>query len=468
MMKTNRHRLLLTRSSLIALITTLVIQATAYGHVKWFSGYTFLDQPLTVGEALTPLFFGLTLLSVVVIGSGVLFEKKLQDSRWYQRANAFLGLFKKNSTLIIRIATGAVLLLSWQANTLLMPDLPVDASWITWYELVLAILLVIPRTVPWAGAGLILLLGIGLLQFGAFHILDHTLFLGVGYFLLTSRVSSGMQKPNRYQVLYGTLGFTICWLAIEKIIYPQWGLAILEQNTQLALGFNHAFFLTSTAFVEFSLGFMLIIGLLSRPLAIIIPTVFLLTTLIFGKIEVIGHIMIYAILAVILLQPRDAYSGPRKFKRSTVRRLVHTTAQFAVLLLILISVYAAGAQTKYNAYLLLTTHEEQAIESVESASAPVLAMVIHKDHFTGWNLELVTENFQFTPDECGGPHMQGTGHAHLYINGQKSARIYSSWHHLPDMAPGKYTLEITLVTNDHRSYTLDGQPIGATYDLVVE
>ena len=104
------------------------------------------------------------------------------------------------------------------------------------------------------------------------------------------------RSPKRASLLYATVGFSLCWVGLEKLVYPAWSLYLLEQHPQLALGFPPDFFLMGAAFVELALGYLLLIGLFGRPLALVITVVFLMTTLVFGKLEVIGHTPLHAAL----------------------------------------------------------------------------------------------------------------------------------------------------------------------------
>src|SRR5215510_1606955 len=62
---------------------------------------------------------------------------------------------------------------------------------------------------------------------------------------------------------------------------------------------------------------------------------------------------------------------------------------------------------------------------------PGIALRLTRDAADGFNLALDVSNFTFTPERVNTPNEQNTGHAHLYINGQKIARLYSPWMHLP-------------------------------------
>jgi uncharacterized membrane protein YphA (DoxX/SURF4 family) len=335
-----------------ALWTLLICVATptvAQAHVKWFSQFSYADPPRGLREVLTPLFFGLVLLSMLVIGTLVLVDRWMQGQPWWQRVQAWLAAHKDQSTLVMRIAMGATLLLAWQADAVLAPGLPIDAAWVGWCQFALAVLLIFPQTTPAAGLGIGALYSYAVWQFGPFPMLDYAHYLGIAVYLGLSQVAALRIRGLRLPLLYVTVGFSLCWLGLEKLVYPDWGLYLLEQNPQLALGFPPMFFLTSAAFVELSLGYLLIIGLFERPLAIIITIVFLLTTLVFGKLEVIGHTPLHAALIVFLLHgPGTAYRAPITFHRRIPLRMAFGAVNFALIIALLLPAYTAGAAFMYR------------------------------------------------------------------------------------------------------------------------
>lgn len=94
-------------------------------------------------------------------------------------------------------------------------------------------------------------------------------------------------------------------------------------------------------------------------------------------------------------------------------------------------------------------------------TAPQVAMDIIKDPTGGWNITLHTENFTFTPEAVNRENTPNTGHAHLYVDGLKTARLYGPHFHLPDLAPGQREIVVALSSNDHSFYLADGVPIEA-------
>ena len=334
-----------------AAVAAASLPSPAFAHVKWFSDFSFADRPLTLEQAISPAFLALGLLSMAVMAALVFLDRYLAEEFWYHRINEWLSSRSDQSVMVMRIAAGAVLLLSWQADAMLVPELGIGAAWIGWYQFLLALLLLFSRTVPLAGIGLILLYGLGLLRFGAFHMLDYVLYAGAGYFLAVSNAANRRVRGSGLPALYLTVGFSLCWVALEKIIYPQWGLYILQQNPQLALGLNLRFFLLAAAFVEFSLGYLLIINLLQRPLAFTITLVFFGTTLVFGKTEVIGHTLIHAALIVFLLQgPGSVFKPPIALHERTTLRTAFASVNFALLFALLLVPYAREAMRLHRAY----------------------------------------------------------------------------------------------------------------------
>lgn len=98
---------------------------------------------------------------------------------------------------------------------------------------------------------------------------------------------------------------------------------------------------------------------------------------------------------------------------------------------------------------------------VPPAGAPEIEMNIAKDPMGGWNITLRTANFNFTPEAVNQANEPNTGHAHLYVNGVKMARLYGPYFHMPDLAPGQHEVVVALSSNDHSFYMVEGVRIEA-------
>lgn len=101
------------------------------------------------------------------------------------------------------------------------------------------------------------------------------------------------------------------------------------------------------------------------------------------------------------------------------------------------------------------------VEVGADSPVPGLQLHVERDSVSGWNLRIDTQHFSFSPEGVNGPHAEGAGHAHLYVNQRKYSRLYGNWLHLPPLGPGLHELRITLNANDHRELARNGQVIEA-------
>ena len=111
---------------------------------------------------------------------------------------------------------------------------------------------------------------------------------------------------------------------------------------------------------------------------------------------------------------------------------------------------------------------ETVYEVPENEPVPSIAMTITPDTTnTSFNVQLETTNFTFTPENVNGDHEAGEGHAHLYVDGVKIARMYSPWFHIGELETGTHTITATLNTNDHQVYSSSGSEISTTQTITV-
>lgn len=104
------------------------------------------------------------------------------------------------------------------------------------------------------------------------------------------------------------------------------------------------------------------------------------------------------------------------------------------------------------------------LRDVSADGAPAAELAVEPDEHGGWNLQLETERFTFTPEQVNGEARGGQGHAHVYVDGEKFSRVYSEWYFLPAEAvgEGEHELTMTLNADDHTVWAVDGEPVAAT------
>ena len=109
-------------------------------------------------------------------------------------------------------------------------------------------------------------------------------------------------------------------------------------------------------------------------------------------------------------------------------------------------------------------HDHDRVQEVDPGAVPAVQIALQSEGGCAYNLLLSLDNFEFSPETVNQPHIPGTGHAHLYADGQKLGRIYSKWYHFTAPA-GSKSIEVTLNSNDHATLAHEGQAITAKADL---
>jgi copper(I)-binding protein len=99
--------------------------------------------------------------------------------------------------------------------------------------------------------------------------------------------------------------------------------------------------------------------------------------------------------------------------------------------------------------------------------APKLRVTV-TPHGSGWNVLAEVQDFTFSKSAVDGPHQPGIGHAHLYLNGLKLQRMYGPEARIGALPPGAYEVRVTINTNDHLVYSVDGLPVTAAAEITVD
>lgn len=104
----------------------------------------------------------------------------------------------------------------------------------------------------------------------------------------------------------------------------------------------------------------------------------------------------------------------------------------------------------------------------EGEPVPSIILEVLPDR-DGYRVTIETQNFAFfQPEADMSEHVPGQGHAHLYLNGLKLQRMYDLSAVIGALPSGRHTVRVTLNTNDHKTYLVDGEPVGAEAEINVE
>lgn len=114
-------------------------------------------------------------------------------------------------------------------------------------------------------------------------------------------------------------------------------------------------------------------------------------------------------------------------------------------------------------------HEMQhGVLEVPAVGAPQVDILVEEDAVQGWNVTLTTDNFTFTPQDVNGENVDNTGHAHLYLDGIKIARLYGPHYHIPFLPVGEHSISVNLSSNEHSYYLVNGNRIEARTTVIRE
>ena len=280
---------------------------SAEAHVKWFAPYivgappqdlsvTLTNQWFWIGLALVLCFFLATrAVEKMPIGQSVLAGMDRLTNPLWLRLDDFVRVVI--ATFFVAIfAVGGVYL---------TPDLKTPNEWISWIQLLIAAFVFSRRTMPLAAAGIILLWVLALTEYDLFHLLDY-LALGVsvaGYLVLESSSKPEWRK-YRFEVLRWGVAIALMWSSLEKFAYPDWFYPLVEEKPFLTFGMPRDVFIPMAGVAEFTMGFGLLWTALVRRLsAITLFLIFNAAVFPFGRIDLVGHALIMAIIVAIAADP---------------------------------------------------------------------------------------------------------------------------------------------------------------------
>ena len=161
----------------------------------------------------------------------------------------------------------------------------------------------------------------------------------------------------------------------------------------------------------------------------------------------------------------------KKDKRGLSKKLILLIVVLAILLMgaFFMLGYVIADQSKSNATSTSTKTNMAHSRLDVAAGQPqpqITNLIASKDPKLGWNITIETNDFEFTPQNANQKHSPGQGHAHLYVDGIKVTRVYSNYYYLNGYNDGIHELTITLNTNDHKDYFVNGQQVSKTVKMV--
>lgn len=104
-------------------------------------------------------------------------------------------------------------------------------------------------------------------------------------------------------------------------------------------------------------------------------------------------------------------------------------------------------------------HDHSKLIDLDAGDAPVVDLSVIPLSDGSYNVRVQTLNFTFAPQKIDQAPTDGEGHAHLYVDGVKIARIYGEWYHLASLPEDAQEISVTLYANNHQALAVDGVEI---------
>lgn len=113
-------------------------------------------------------------------------------------------------------------------------------------------------------------------------------------------------------------------------------------------------------------------------------------------------------------------------------------------------------------------HDGAVIDVPEGMAVPAVAVTAEADSVSGHNLFVELTDFTLAPENASTDPVDGEGHLHLYVDGERTTRFYNEAVHVTGLAPGEHELMVEVSANNHSAYAVDGAPIRAMTTITVD
>ena len=114
------------------------------------------------------------------------------------------GALRENAELLIRATLGFFFVALWTTGGIILtPELTTTSQLIPWLQLSFAAGLLWRRTLPYTAAGIVAMFATAVTQYGAFHLADYPIFLGIAAYLVLTAMGRDLFGLRPVRTLSG-------------------------------------------------------------------------------------------------------------------------------------------------------------------------------------------------------------------------------------------------------------------------
>lgn len=304
-------------------------------HVKWFTDAEQIREPIE--NILTWDFFLVTIIIAAMLAILPQLIPYLMELRIVKAVDRRLATFEPFTGLILKYGTALAITLQLLWNSILAPEI-----YLTSFSLVVGVIVVIMLLIPHhittkiGAIGILIIFIHVLLHIGLFHIIDYAFYIAIAFALFLQKTK--WERLGMPALYLGT-GLSLCWVAVEKWVYQEMSTDIILNHAVPTFGFDPETFVLLSAFIEFVVGYLLVVGVLNRLLALVLTLIFVSTTLVFGILEVIGHFVVHIILITFIIENTSFYHPPVQMHKRKIDQIVFIFLNFIFVLATILLIY---------------------------------------------------------------------------------------------------------------------------------
>ncbi|GGK20749.1 CopM family metallochaperone [Salinarimonas ramus] len=323
----------------VAFAAASLVPVPAQAHVKWFAPYIVDAAPQPIEATLTNVWFwtGIALVLAFFLATRAVERSRLGEPVLAALDRASDPLHRRLDDFMRVCIGGFFIAVFAVGGVYLTPDLQTPSEWVSWAQLVIAACVFSRRTMPIAAAGIVGLWLVALRDYDFFHLLDYlALGLGVAGYLVLASSENERFRRHRFETLRWAVAIALMWSSLEKFAYPDWFYPLVEERPFLTFGLPRDVFIPMAGIAEFTLGFGLIWTPLVRRLsALALLVIFTAAVYPFGRIDLVGHALIMAVILVIAAD----HERQVHFVPALKRRLAGVPAGLATALVVMVVGY---------------------------------------------------------------------------------------------------------------------------------
>lgn len=307
-----------------------------FAHVKWFTDVIPVKEEIS--KILSPVFMGTAIIVALFLAILTQVLPSIMKISGLGKLDRQVEKLRPRSFTILQYGTAVSLLWGLLEGGLFAPEFAAPEGVINIAVIVTIVLLLVPThySVKLASIVLVGLYGYYVAEYGLFHMLDYGFYLAIAAALAMYKTP---YEKMAFPLLYLGTGLSLCWVAAEKWIYPAMSLDIVHQHEVPTFGFSPTVFIVLAAFIEFVVGYLLVVGILNRVLSIVLTLIFITTTMLFGYVEIVGHFMIHIVLILFIIEGVSFYKPPVDMHKTKLDRIIFVALNFLLVLATFILLY---------------------------------------------------------------------------------------------------------------------------------